>query len=175
MISHRKNYINSILAVIILLGIDKISKWWAVSALKTDQDIVLVKGILEFSYLENYGAAFNSFMGMRTLLITANLIVIGVIIWKYFCIPWEKKYAWMRICFLLLISGAVGNVTDRIFRGYVVDFIYFVPIDFPKFNIADSYVVVSIIVLAFLLFTCYDAKDVDNLFSIKKKWTTEED
>ena len=60
----------------------------------------------------------------------------------------------MKLILAILIAGAIGNLIDRIRYGFVVDFIYFVPIDFPKFNIADVYIVLSSIAFVLLyLFT----------------------
>ena len=75
----------------------------------------------------------------------------------------------MKICLMAIISGALGNLVDRIFRGYVVDFIYFVPINFPKFNIADSYIVVALGFLMLLLFTYYNERDTEFLLSLKRR------
>ena len=58
-------------------------------------------------------------------------------------IPHGKRYYPLFGCMVLLASGALGNLIDRVWRGYVVDFFYFKLIDFPIFNVADCYVVVS--------------------------------
>ena len=97
-------------------------------------------------------AAFSSFAGRQTLLICLTTLVTLLLVWKYLTLPGGKRFVPMRLCMLLIISGAVGNLIDRVSRNYVVDFIYFVPIDFPKFNVADIYITVGVAVLAVLLF-----------------------
>lgn len=57
----------------------------------------------------------------------------------------------MRMTMVLIFAGAIGNMIDRVFRGYVVDFFQFAFIDFPVFNVADIYVVIGVFVLAFLI------------------------
>ena len=75
----------------------------------------------------------------------------------------------MRICMLLILSGALGNLIDRVSNRYVVDFIYFVPIDFPKFNVADIYITVGVAILAVLLFFYYKEEELEGLFTIRPK------
>lgn len=72
----------------------------------------------------------------------------------------------MRICLLFILSGAVGNLIDRLTRRYVVDFIYFVPINFPKFNVADIYITVGVAVLAVLMLFYYSEEECGTVFSV---------
>lgn len=79
-----------------------------------------------------------------------------------------KKYMPLRICSILLIAGAVGNLIDRVRLNYVIDFFYFKLIDFPIFNVADCYVVVACIIFAFLILFYYK-EDSDFDFLRKQK------
>lgn len=74
----------------------------------------------------------------------------------------------MRLCLLFILSGAVGNLIDRVSRNYVVDFIYFVPINFPKFNVADIYITVGVAILALLLFFYYKDEELEILMTIRR-------
>ena len=80
-----------------------------------------------------------------------------------------KRYLPLRLCMLLILGGAVGNLIDRIRNQYVVDFIYFVPIDFPKFNVADIYITVGVAILAALLFFYYTDEELEALFAVRSK------
>ena len=91
------------------------------------------------------------------------------LIWKYFTLPAEKRFAGMRIGLLFIAGGAVGNLIDRITQQYVVDFIYFVPIDFPKFNVADIYITIGVALLAVLLFFYYNDEEFETLLAIRQK------
>lgn len=159
-------YLIPFLCTIVLLYADQMTKSLAVKNLKNKADYPLIKGILEFSYLENTGAAFSSFLGKQGFLITLTLCVMLLIIWKYFHIPEGRHYLPMRIGFVLIISGGIGNLIDRIMNRYVVDFIYFVPINFPKFNVADCYVSIGVVILAILLFFYYKDEELEFLFTL---------
>lgn len=66
-------------------------------------------------------------------------------------------------------AGAVGNMIDRVFRKYVVDFIYFSLINFPVFNVADIYVTVAAFMLVVLILFFYQEEDLNRVFSKKKE------
>ena len=100
---------------------------------------------------------------MCITLIMAVVIVAGF--WKT---PNERKYIPMKLTLVFLLSGAVGNFIDRMFRGFVVDFFYFSLIDFPIFNVADIYVTVSFTVLAVLILFVYKEEDL-TVYSLKKR------
>ena len=74
--------------------------------------------------------------------------------------PNTKEYKWLKWSLMLILAGAIGNVADRLFRGYVVDFFEFTFIKWPVFNMADIYVVIGTIVMAVLvLFVIKDDKE----------------
>lgn len=156
---------------ILLIFIDQAVKSLAVSHLKGRPDYPLLAGILEFSYLENTGAAFSSFMGKQGFLITLTVCAMLFLIIKYIQIPKREtsRYFPMKSALILIISGGIGNLIDRLCNGYVVDFIYFVPIDFPKFNIADCYVCIGMAFFAFLCFFYYKDEELDFLFTFRIK------
>lgn len=164
-----KRNIGAVLTLFLLLFLDQYTKKLAVTHLKGQPSFVIIDRVLEFSYLENTGAAFSSFSGRQTFLILLTSIVILIMIWKYLTLPSKKRFDGIRICLLFIVSGAVGNLIDRISQQYVVDFIYFVPIDFPKFNMADIYITVGIALLAVLLFFYYNDEEFETLFAIRSK------
>ena len=83
-------------------------------------------------------------------------------------LPDDKKYNVMHILLVMLASGATGNLIDRVSHDYVVDFIYFVLINFPIFNVADIYVTVSTFLFVILFIFYYKENDFDFL-SFKQK------
>lgn len=137
--------------VIIVLGIivDRVTKLWAIKTLLTGKDIVVIKNFFQFSYLENTGAAFGIFRDKLMFLTIITLIVVsGVIVYLFKFKPTSKL---LRVSLALIISGAIGNLIDRIHYKYVVDFILFHYKDiyyFPTFNVADVLVSVGTILLA---------------------------
>ena len=119
----------SFMILCLLLLLDQYTKRLAVVHLKGQAPFVLIDRVLEFNYLENTGAAFSSFSGKQTFLILLTALVILLLLWKYVSLPITRRFFGMRFCILLILSGAVGNLIDRVINRYVVDFIYFVPID----------------------------------------------
>ena len=138
-----------ILIVFLGLLLDRLSKLWALKALKEKDGVVLIKDIFKLEYLENRGAAFGILQNKLVLLALVTLLVIAGMI--YYIIKYKPKSKFIRISFALIISGALGNLYDRLFYKYVVDFILVHYKDvyyFPTFNIADSLVVVGTLILA---------------------------
>ena len=97
------------------------------------------------------------------------LLVFGAAFYVMWKLPQEKKYVPLKVCLTLICAGAAGNFIDRVAMGYVVDFLYFKLIDFPIFNVADCYVTVSTIALAFLLFRYYSDEDLEVLKLTRKE------
>lgn len=147
------SYILLVVGALALLMVDIVTKVLAVDKLKGKPDFVIWEGVLSFSYLENTGSAFSMLEGWRWFFIVLTIgLMIFIFIW-YGRIAQEKKFWLLRICALLFVAGGIGNLIDRIRHGYVVDFIYFIPIDFPKFNVADCYVVVGVILFGISIFS----------------------
>ena len=84
--------------------------------------------------------------------------------------PDEKKYRMLHLLLSLIAAGAIGNMIDRIRFDYVVDFIYFVLINFPIFNVADIYVSVSTVVLVILLLFVYQENDLSFIGFKQKRY-----
>ena len=139
----------------------------AVSYLKDKPAKVLIDGVFELNYLENRGAAFGMFQNQKILFVIIAIIMITVIGCIIVKLPLMKKYNILEIILVLITAGAIGNLIDRIKVDYVVDFFYFVLINFPIFNVADIYVSVSCVLLAILILFYY--KEEDFAFLTKKK------
>ena len=157
----------SFFAILLLLGIDQWSKATAAAQLNGHPSIILIPDVFELSYLENTGAAFGMFKDMRFFFVIITLVVLLFLIFALYRMPVNRHFLPLRITGILLGAGAVGNMIDRIWHGYVVDFFYFSLIDFPVFNVADCYVVVA----AFLAFAllCFYYKDEDFAFLKQRK------
>lgn len=155
------------LGILLFVGADQYTKLLAVEKLKDQADYPVIPNVFSFSYLENTGAAFSSFTGQQTFLIILTSVVMLLILWKYLSTPSGKRFLLLRISFLLIISGGIGNLIDRILNGYVVDFLYFIPINFPKFNLADCFVCIGMGLLGYVTFFYYKDDELDFLFRIK--------
>ncbi|MGN0334732.1 MAG: signal peptidase II [Lachnospiraceae bacterium] len=152
-----------------LILFDQWTKLLAVTHLKDQEPFVIIKGVFQLRYLENRGAAFGMLQGQQWFFIIMALVVLIFVSVFYFKLPWEKKYHCLRAIGLLICSGAVGNVIDRLLRNYVVDFFYFELIDFAIFNVADVYITVGTAVLAILILFYYKEEDLSCFFPGKKE------
>lgn len=165
-----KKCIIGLLASAILIFADQWTKMLAVRKLKGAEPFKIIDGIFELHYLENRGAAFGILQNQRTLFTIFTVIILAVILYIYlFRIPQEKRYGALNLIIILLFSGAVGNFIDRLSQNYVVDFFYFVLIDFPIFNVADIYVVAAAGLLIVLGIFYYNEDDYERILPSKKK------
>lgn len=131
---------------ILLIVIDQITKILVINNIK-NEPVNIIKHCLNFTYCENRGVAFSIGEGNVPIFIIVNIILIAGLIIYY-----EKNKNQFnniaQISVSAIIAGGTSNLIDRIFRGFVVDFIDVNElIDFPIFNVADMCIVVGIIVL----------------------------
>lgn len=142
----------ALITTIVLAALDQFTKWLAVTYVKPLDTIPVIKfgetQWVNWTYCENKGMSFSLLEGERLLLTILPIIMIGVIEWYIFS-GRAKGYA--QIFSLAAIAGGgLGNLIDRFFLGYVVDFIDVKIINFAIFNFADICVVCGGIVFAFL-------------------------
>jgi len=141
-----------------LVGADQLLKLWAMHTLQ-GSPIPIIDGVLEFYYHENQGAAFGMLQGGRIIFIIVTLLIAAAGVWAMIKLPMFQKMG-VRICTTLIIAGGFGNLIDRAFRGYVVDFVYFKLINFPIFNLADSCVTCGAIALAIIILFSKEPKQL---------------
>ena len=134
-----------ILTIIVLIALDQLTKYIAVTNLQPIHKVVVINGFFNLTYIENRGAAFGAMQGARWffVILAAVVIIAGGI--YYARMPKTKNTLLLRISMLLIGGGTIGNVIDRLFRTYVVDFLDFIIFgyDFPVFNFADIFIVVG--------------------------------
>jgi signal peptidase II len=132
----------------LIIFIDQVSKFLVKIKLKPIDNIDFINGYFSLTYVENRGAAFGIFRNKKILLVGITGIVIAVML--YYLMTNKRISKWVKISLILIIAGAIGNLIDRIYLGYVVDFMHFYikSHDFPVFNIADVSVVIGTILLA---------------------------
>lgn len=142
-----------ILFVVLGVILDQVVKYWATQVL-TIQSIVLIPGIFELTHVENRGAAFSILQNRISLFVIITLVVLCGIVYALY-----KHLVLTRlgqVALLMVASGALGNLVDRIIRGYVVDLFYFKLIDFPVFNVADILVVCGGILFVYYVLIQHD-------------------
>lgn len=135
--------------IVLLVLLDQFSKYLAKKYLILKQPINLIEGYLNLIYVENRGAAFGMFRDKKIILVGfTSIVVIGLI---YYLFKNKGKDKIIDLCLSLVIAGAIGNLIDRIYLNYVVDFIHFYIkniFDWPVFNFADIYVSVGAVLLS---------------------------
>lgn len=159
-----------LLLFVLLILADQFTKHLAVIHLKDKEPITLFQDVLELQYLENRGAAFGMLQNQKIFFIFIALLILVVITWVLLKTPDRRKYRSLHLLLVLIASGAVGNMIDRLRFDYVVDFIYFVLINFPIFNVADIYVTVATACLVILLLFVYKEEDLSFLSFNQKKY-----
>lgn len=138
-----------ILIIILIIAVDQVTKYLATTYLRPIGSIDIVKNIFSLTYVENRGAAFGILQNQRWFFIILTIaICLGMI---YFLITQSNTSLFLRISLAMILGGAIGNLIDRIRLGYVVDMLHFTLIDFPVFNVADCFVVVGTILLAYYI------------------------
>ena len=160
-----------IYAAIILVGVglDQLTKYLAASNLAIDAspDVKVWEGVFHIRCISNDGAAFGMLDDQRWVFMSISSIMIVALL-AFLVLKYKSISKPLGIALALVISGGIGNMIDRIALGYVVDFIYFVPIDFPCFNAADSFVCIGA-GLMFIAVLFFDDPDRNE----KKKKTDE--
>lgn len=145
------------------IAFDQWTKLLAVRHLRKQPAYPLWDGIFELAYTENRGAAFGMLQGKHGFFLLVAALVLAGTVYVLIRMPEGKKYRPLRLVAAFLAAGAVGNMTDRFTRGYVVDFLYAKVIDFPIFNVADCYITVSMFVFVLLLLFYYKEADLSFL------------
>lgn len=134
------------LLIIILVVIDQLIKVIAqYFLLSAGEPVNFISGFLQFHYVENTGAAFGFLSEHTTALTVVTAIVIIVMTILFFVGIFTRKVrpGLLHASIVLLISGGIGNLIDRIWRGYVIDYIEPTFVDFAVFNFADCLVTIG--------------------------------
>ena len=156
-----KSYLWALFAFLLAVAADQFTKWLAVTYLKDQDPLIIIPGVFRFRYLENRGAAFGILQNRQIVFAVGALLIFFAVVFIYGRIPQKRRFVPLRVCAILLASGAIGNLIDRLARNYVVDFCYFNLIDFPIFNVADCYVVIGCILFGILILFYYKDQEFD--------------
>ena len=136
-----------IIIIILFLFLDQMIKYLVASNMHLNQSINIIKDFFKITYVTNDGAAFNLFSGNILFLVIIAILVIFYIIKNIKTLEKKEKYIYS-----ILIAGILGNLIDRIFRGFVIDYIDFriFGYDMAIFNFADICIVCSCILLVLM-------------------------
>lgn len=132
--------------LLVVLGVivcDQVSKRIIVATKPTG--VTVIPHILNFTYITNDGAAWGMLDDHRWVFMLMS--VIGIIAFSLYLFGKKQGHRWIDIGLAFVIGGGIGNMIDRVFLGEVVDFLETAFMDFPIFNVADSFVCVGAAIL----------------------------
>jgi signal peptidase II len=135
-----------------LYALDQLTKQWVLRSLSPYDARVVVPDFFNLVNVTNTGAAFGSFKGNNTFFVVISLIALVVV--TVLLVRPRRSDPWRDLSLALLLAGILGNLTDRLLYGHVIDFLLFnlhvrYADPWPAFNVADS--CISIAVLLFIL------------------------
>ena len=148
--SNKKKLLFVVLIVLICVCVDQLIKI-SIHSITPNGSRVIINGVLNFTYVENTGGAFG--IGSNSIIwfiITNILIILAALV--FLVIKRTSLSTKAVIGISLIVSGGFGNLIDRIFRGYVVDYIDINPLfNYPVFNFADICIVLGVILIIILI------------------------
>ena len=129
-----------------IVGLDQLSKYLVVANIPLYTNVPFLPGFLGLTNVRNTGAAFSILEGQRWLFVVMFAALTVLLLIEYFKkpMPFTKLERW---CIAAIYGGGIGNMIDRIFRGYVVDMIKTEFMNFPVFNVADCFITCGCILL----------------------------
>jgi signal peptidase II len=134
-------------AALFVIFLDAASKYLTVKNLFPGQSVPVLPGYLHFTYVQNYGSAFGFFHDQRMFLSLVGIIICALVLYIY--LRSSKHEPLLNLGFGLIIGGSIGNLFNRVFLGYVIDYI-----DlrfFPVFNLADSAINIGVILIIYCM------------------------
>lgn len=139
-------YLFMSLFALFIAAFDQLSKAWVVASIPLYTQTPAIPGLFHLTYVQNTGAAFSSFQGMRWLFVVVFVALTAAIIWEFSKkrLPFTTLERW---CIAAIYGGGLGNIIDRIRLGYVVDMIEVDFIRYPVFNVADCFITCGCILL----------------------------
>ena len=134
------------LGALAIVGVDQLVKYLVVANIPLFGSAPLLPGIMKLTYVQNTGAAFSMLSGMQWVFVAVFVLLTALLIFEYFKkpLPFTKFERW---CIAAVYGGGLGNVIDRVLRGYVVDMFQTEFIDFAIFNVADIFITCGCILL----------------------------
>lgn len=153
-------YFLYILCITILVILDQYVKNLVVMSIDLGKEIVLLDKFFSLTYVRNFGAGFSILQNQKLFLTVLSIVAIVVL--SYMLYKAKKNDTLSIISYILIISGALGNLIDRIRLGYVVDFLDFkiFGYDYPVFNLADSFITIGCFIL--IIMVILESKNAKN-------------
>ena len=128
------------------VALDQYTKALTVANIPLHSRVPFWDGFFHFTYVQNTGAAFSSFLGQQWLFALIFIVLTVLIFWEYFKAPMGFT-TFERWCITAIYGGGLGNMIDRVRLGYVVDMIEVEFLRFPVFNVADCFITCGCVLL----------------------------
>lgn len=137
----KRSVLAAFLIMVAAVVLDQATKVWVLHAIMPGESREVLPGILHFTYVENTGAAFGMLKDHRwVFLVVSTVAILAIAAYLLIARP-ESRLEQLALAFIA--GGGVGNMIDRVGRGYVIDFIDVRFVQFYVFNVADSFVCVG--------------------------------
>lgn len=138
----------------LLVVLDQATKFYIRTTMAVGATKVLIPDWLGLNYVKNTGAAFSSF-DQYTMILAIVSLVVSILLILAIAFKWVR-HPFGRFTLMLILAGAVGNLIDRFFMGYVTDMIQVLFVKFAVFNVADIFVVTGAILLVIYVLFFWD-------------------
>lgn len=154
---HKERVIPFLVSLIIVTGLDRWTKWWAIEELMNEPMRSFTAGFFRLKYAENrgaflsLGAGVDGWLGILALKVLPVVLLLGLVVYIFFNKQLTKWYTWS---FALVFAGGIGNIWDRLADGYVVDFMIMgvKKLQTGVFNVADVSIMTGLFMLLFASF-----------------------
>ena len=148
-----KHFIICLLTIAFIIAVDMVTK-----IITDGKSIIFIDSLLNFTSTHNYGGAYSIFSAYTLVLtIFSVIMIVGIILYDIFLFDGEKNTLY-TISISMILGGAIGNLIDRFFLGYVRDFLELKFISFPIFNFADIMLTVGCFLFAIFIIFVYASK-----------------
>ena len=148
--SLRPAFVLAVTAVTLYV-LDQLTKAVVAANLGVGESVPVIGDLVRIWHVRNSGAAFSLLPGALWLFLPVTVIALGMVAWFHRSL--RGRTLWVQVILGMVLAGTLGNLTDRVRQGYVVDFVSvgFGDVRFPTFNVADSSLVVGIALLVLYL------------------------
>jgi len=138
--------------ILLIVVLDQVTKWFVARYVTVYSSLTVLPGFFNLTHIRNKGAIFGAFSRVNSravlvMLTCASLVALAMVLYYFFRTPASERG--MKLALSLILAGALGNLIDRVFRGYVIDFLDFHirGRHWPFFNVADSAITIGALLL----------------------------
>ena len=146
----KKKYIYCLIIVLILAFLDQLTKFIVIRSFRLGETRIIINNFLEFYYIKNTGASFGILSNQNISLILITIVLVLYILYENY----KSNQSILRLFSTsLIIGGAIGNLIDRVFRKYVIDFISFTLFNHEMaiFNLADMFICFGVLIYFYII------------------------